>query len=78
MRLFIMIEIVWAIVALICVVTFFVLVAIQPVSQNVRTWCEMRQKISNDKKEIELRRLDVIEKCPELRQLVFHPKILEK
>jgi hypothetical protein len=73
-----MIEIVWAIVVLICVVTLFVLIAIQPVSQNVSTWCEMRKKISNDKKEIELRRLDVVEKCPELRQLVFHPKILEK
>ena len=45
---------------------------------NIEKWCETRKHISDNKKEIELRRLDVIEKSPELRQLVFHPKILEK
>ena len=45
---------------------------------NIEKWCETRKHISDNKKEIELRGLDVIEKSPELRQLVFHPKILEK
>jgi hypothetical protein len=73
-----MVSIVWAIVFLGCMVTLFVLVAFQPMSKNVQTWCEMRKSLSKDKKDIEMRRLDVIEKTPELRQLVFHPKILEK
>ena len=43
----------------------------------VQTWCETRKHISDNKKEIELRRLEVLEKTPELRQLIFHPKKLE-
>ena len=43
----------------------------------VQSWCETRKHISDNKKEIELRRLEVLEKTPELRQLIFHPKKLE-
>ena len=45
---------------------------------NIEKWCETRKHISDNNKEIELRRLDVLEKSPELRQLIFHPKTLEK
>ena len=44
----------------------------------VQSWCETRKHISDNKKEIELRRLEVLEKTPELRQLIFHPKMIEK
>lgn len=44
----------------------------------VQFWCETRKHISDNKKEVELRRLEVLEKTPELRQLIFHPKTLEK
>jgi predicted PurR-regulated permease PerM len=66
------------IVVAICfiVVTFFI--AIQPISTNIKTWCETRKHISDNKKEIEFRRLQTLEKTPELRQLIFHPKTLEK
>ena len=47
-------------------------------NSNIKEWCETRKHISDNKKEIELRRLDVLEKSPELRQLIFHPKTLEK
>lgn len=44
----------------------------------VDSWCETRIHISDNKKQIELRRLEVLEKTPELRKLIFHPKTLEK
>ncbi len=44
----------------------------------VQSWCETRKHISDNKKEIEFRRLQTLEKTPELRQLIFHPKTLEK
>jgi hypothetical protein len=52
--------------------------AISPFEVNFNNWCETRKHVSDNKKEVELRRLDVLEKTPELRQLIFHPKTLEK
>ena len=43
-----------------------------------KMWCETRKHISDNKKEIEFRRLETLEKTPELRNLIFHPKNLEK
>jgi hypothetical protein len=45
---------------------------------NLKTWCETRKHVSDNKKEVEFRRLEVLEKTPELRELIFHPKTLEK
>jgi len=44
----------------------------------IKMWCETRKHISDNKKEIEFRRLETLEKTPELRNLIFHPKNLEK
>ena len=44
----------------------------------VQTWCDSWKHVSDNKKEIEFRRLEVLEKTPELRQLIFHPETLEK
>ncbi len=64
------------IVLIVLIVSFFC--TISPFEANLRTWCETRKHVSDNKKEVELRRLDVLEKTPELRQLIFHPKTLEK
>lgn len=73
----IFVNIVWALVILVCLIVLFVVVGFQPMTKNVEKWCEMRKTLSNNRKEIELRRLEVLEKTPELRQLIFHPKIIE-
>jgi len=73
-----MINLIWATVFVICFVAAVFFGAISPVTTNLKTWCETRKYVSDNKKIIELRRLDVLEKSPELRQLIFHPKTLEK
>lgn len=65
------------VVSLAIVVTIGIL-AFNEHESIVQSWCETRKHISDNKKEIELRRLEVLEKTPELRQLIFHPKMIEK
>ncbi len=69
---------IWASVIVLCVFIIGFFCTISPFEVNLRTWCETRKHVSDNKKEVELRRLDVLEKTPELRQLIFHPKKLEK
>jgi len=71
-------HIIWAIVVIVCVVVVSFFIAIQPFTSNLKTWSEAWKHVSDNKKEIELRRLEVLEKTPELRQLIFHPKVIEK
>ncbi len=65
------------IVIIIFIIAVGILISDSP-NGNINEWCETRKHISDNKKEIELRRLEVLEKSPELRQLIFHPKTLEK
>ena len=69
---------IWASVIVLCVFIIAFSFTISPFEDNLRTWCETRKHVSDNKKEVELRRLEVLEKTPELRQLIFHPKKLEK
>lgn len=69
---------IWGTVLVLCVFIIAFFCTISPFEVNLRTWCETRKHVSDNKKEVELRRLDVLEKTPELRQLIFHPKDLEK
>jgi len=71
-----MVSLIWAIALVVCfaVATFFI--AISPMSINLKTWCETRKHVSDNKKEVEFRRLEVLEKAPELRKLVFSSKTL--
>lgn len=64
-------------VIIIFIIAVGILISDSP-NGNISEWCETRKHISDNKKEIELRRLEVLEKSPELRQLIFHPKTLEK
>ena len=74
----IIINLIWAIVALVCFVVVAFLITVSPMTVNLKTWCETRKHVSDNKKDVEFRRLVVLEKTPELRQLIFHPKELEK
>jgi hypothetical protein len=69
---------IWATALVICFVATVFLITISPITVNLKTWCETRKHVSDNKKEVEMRRLEVLEKTPELRQLIFHPKTLEK
>lgn len=69
---------IWVTALVICFVTTVFFITISPITENLRTWCETRKHVSDNKKEVEMRRLEVLEKTPELRQLIFHPKTLEK
>ena len=74
-----MISLIWGsvfilIVAIIC----FSILAYSDSESIIKMWCEARKHISDNKKEIEFRRLETLEKTPELRNLIFHPKNLEK
>lgn len=62
----------------IAIIIMFGCLAYNEKESIVQTWCDARKHVSDNKKEVELRRLDVLEKTPELRQLIFHPKTLEK
>ena len=73
-----MVTLIWATALVICFVTTVFLITISPITVNLSTWCETRKHVSDNKKEVEMRRLEVLEKTPELRQLIFHPKTLEK
>ena len=73
-----MIHLIWAIALIVCFVVGLFFATISPMTTNLKTWCDTRKHVSDNKKEIELRRLEVLEKTPELRQLIFHPKYLEK
>ena len=73
----IMVSLIWAIALVICFVVAAFFVTISPMTTNMKTWCDTRKHVSDNKKEVELRRLEVLEKTPELRQLIFHPKKLE-
>lgn len=74
-------------IVLIIAITIIVIVLIMALSSpqgykdNQKTpfdaWCDAWKHISDNKKEIEFRRLEVLEKTPELRQLIFHPKMIE-
>jgi hypothetical protein len=74
----VMINLIWATVFLVCFVVAVFFGTISPVTVNLKTWCETRKHVSDNKKEVEFRRLEVLEKTPELRELIFHPKTLEK
>jgi len=74
----VMVHFIWATVLLICFVVAVFFVTISPMTTNLKTWCETRKHVSDNKKEVEFRRLEVLEKTPELRELIFHPKTLEK
>ena len=71
------VHLIWATALVICFVVSVFFITISPMTTNLKTWCETRKHVSDNKKEVELRRLDVLEKTPELRQLIFHPKTLE-
>ena len=73
-----MTSLIWAVALVICFVVAAFFVTISPMTTNMKTWCDTREHVSDNKKEVELRRLEVLEKTPELRQLIFHPKIIEK
>lgn len=73
-----MVHLIWAIALIVCFVVGLFFATISPMTTNLKTWCDTRKHVSDNKKEIELRRLEVLEKTPELRQLIFHPKYLEK
>lgn len=73
-----MVTLIWVTALVICFVTTGFLITISPITVNLSTWCETRKHVSDNKKEVEMRRLEVLEKTPELRQLIFHPKTLEK
>jgi hypothetical protein len=71
-------SIIWGTVIVLVVLIIAFFCTISPFETNLKTWCETRKHVSDNKKEVELRRLEVLEKTPELRQLIFHPKTLEK
>jgi hypothetical protein len=71
-------SIIWGAVIVLVVLIIAFFCTISPFDTNLKTWCETRKHVSDNKKEVELRRLEVLEKAPELRQLIFHPKTLEK
>lgn len=73
-----MVAFIWASVIVLCVFIIAFFCTISPFEANLRTWCETRKHVSDNKKEVELRRLEVLEKTPELRKLVFHPNEMEK
>lgn len=60
------------------IISVFGILAYNENESIVKSWCDTRKYISDNKKQIELRRLEVLEKTPELRKLIFHPKTLEK
>ena len=71
-------SIIWGTVIVLVVLIIAFFCTISPFETNLKTWCETRKHVSDNKKEVGLRRLEVLEKAPELRQLIFHPKPLEK
>ena len=71
-------SIIWGTVIVLVVLIIAFFCTISPFDTNLKTWCETMKHVSDNKKEVELRRLEVLEKTPELRQLIFHPKTLEK
>ena len=74
-----MISLIWgSVFILIVAIVCFSILAYSEEESIIKMWCETRKHISDNKKEIEFRRLETLEKTPELRNLIFHPKNLEK
>lgn len=66
-----MINLIWAIALIVILLVFMVLVFLSPFSDTVKRYAQMKEKLSSDKKEIELKKLNIIEKNPQAFNELF-------
>lgn len=75
----VLVNITWALFFLLAIVVITLGFLLYTEDKDIiKNWCDAKIHVSDNKKQIELRRLEVLEKTPELRNLIFHPKTLEK
>lgn len=60
------INLIWAVVVLVVVVTAIVAIFLSPFSTTIKPWAEMKVQLSENKKQVELRKLQVLEKNPDM------------
>lgn len=65
-------SLIWAITLIVILLSLFLMIFLSPFSETVKRYAQMREKISNDKKEIELKKLSIIEKNPEAVKMIFN------
>lgn len=65
-------SLIWAITLIVILLSLFLMIFLSPFSETVKRYTQMREKISSDKKEIELKKLSIIEKNPEAIKMIFN------
>ena len=60
------VNLIWAIVLVIIVVVVALLIFLSPFSDTIKRYSEMKQKLSEHRKEVELKKLSIIERNPEV------------
>lgn len=65
-------SLIWAITLIVILLSAFLMIFLSPFSETVKRYAQMRERISNDKKEIELKKLSIIEKNPEAVKMIFN------
>lgn len=75
----VLVNIIWALFFLLVIVVITLGILLYTEDNDIiKNWCDAKIHVSDNKRQIELRRLEILEKTPELRNLIFHPKTLEK
>ena len=64
-------------IVIVIIITFGIL-AYDEDESVVQTLCQTLRYISENNKEIELRRLKVLEESPELKKIILNPKIMKE
>lgn len=59
-------SLIWAIALVIIVVVIALLTFLSPFSDTIKRYTEMKQKLSEHRKEVELKKLSIIERNPEV------------
>lgn len=59
-------HLIWAIVVVVIILALILTIFLSPFSDTVKRYTEMKEKISRDKKEVELKKLSIIEKNPQV------------
>lgn len=66
------INLIWAITLIVILLSLMITVFLSPFSDTVKRYTQMKEKISDDNKEIELKKLSIIEKNPDAIKMIFN------
>lgn len=59
-------ELIWAITLIVVLLSAMLLIFLSPFTETVKRYTQMKEKLSSDRKDVEMKKLNILEKNPEL------------